>query len=299
AKRIAREIFTIIGKSESKVHDIPLEKIHFHEVSGVDSILDIVGTALLLDKLQVTRTYSSPVCTGYGMVKTQHGLLPVPAPATEDILQNLLTFRGDEEGERTTPTGAAILKYLKPDFNIPVAKSLKSAYGPGEKDFIGPNVVRLSLIDIPETNKEKYYVIETNIDDSSGEMLGATFQEELLQQGARDFTIQPVQMKKGRQGVILSVLATAEILEKLSDFILENTTTIGLRYCPVERKELERRTFEMNSVHGKFRVKETITPKGVKRLKIEYESLLSLSRELGISIQELQMKLYNHLNLNQ
>ena len=146
AKEIAKEIFTIIGKSESKIHNIDLDKIHFHEVSGVDSILDIVGCAVLIDRLEITKTYSDPICTGFGMVKTQHGLLPVPAPATADILMHMPTYPGDEKGERVTPTGAAILKYLNPDFSAREIQRDKIAYGPGKKDFIGPNVVRLSIL---------------------------------------------------------------------------------------------------------------------------------------------------------
>ncbi len=147
AKSIAKAIFTIIGESESKVHNIPLDKIHFHEVSGVDSILDIVGCAVLLDRLQVEKTYADPVCTGYGMVNTQHGSLPVPAPATVDILTGMPFYKGNEAGEKVTPTGAAILKYLNPDFNPPELKIKSIAYGPGEKDFLHANVVRISIVE--------------------------------------------------------------------------------------------------------------------------------------------------------
>ena len=146
AKEIAKEIFTIIGTSESRIHNMSLETIHFHEVSGVDSILDIVGCAVLIDRLGVEKTYSDPVCTGFGMVKTQHGMLPVPAPATADILQGMPTYKGDEKGEKVTPTGAAILKYLNPDFSPPVLQTQQIAYGPGQKDFVNPNVVRVSLL---------------------------------------------------------------------------------------------------------------------------------------------------------
>ncbi|MCB0666131.1 MAG: LarC family nickel insertion protein [Saprospiraceae bacterium] len=146
AKEIAKAIFMIIGQSESKIHNMDLEKIHFHEVSGVDSILDIVGCAVLIDHLKIDKTYCTPVCTGYGSVNTQHGLLPVPAPATADILMGIPTYPGDEKGERVTPTGAAILKYLQPEFTLPEIVTEKIAYGPGKKDFVGANVVRISII---------------------------------------------------------------------------------------------------------------------------------------------------------
>lgn len=146
AKEIAKDIFMIIGRSESRIHDVDLEKIHFHEVSGVDSILDIVGCAVLIDHLQIGKTYCTPVCTGFGMVNTQHGRLPVPAPATADILRGIPTYPGDEAGERVTPTGAAILKYLQPEFSLPEIVTEQIAYGPGKKDFKGANVVRISLL---------------------------------------------------------------------------------------------------------------------------------------------------------
>ena len=146
AKQIAKDIFTIIGESEAKIHNMDLDTIHFHEVSGVDSILDIVGCAVLIDRLQIGKTYATAICTGSGMVKTQHGLLPVPAPATADILMNMPTYSGDEKGERVTPTGAAVLKYLNPQFSIREIRREKIAYGPGKKDFIGPNVVRVSIL---------------------------------------------------------------------------------------------------------------------------------------------------------
>ncbi len=116
AKKIAHDIFLIIGKAESKIHDMPLETIHFHEISGVDSIIDIVGNAVLIDKLNISKVLCTPVCTGFGMVKTQHGMLPIPAPATAEILKEIPIYSGEEKGEKVTPTGAAILKYLNPEF---------------------------------------------------------------------------------------------------------------------------------------------------------------------------------------
>ncbi len=146
AKAIAKSIFEIIGASEAKIHNMSLDTIHFHEVSGVDSILDIVGTAVLLDQLKVEKTYCDPICTGFGIVKTQHGLLPVPAPATADLLMGMPCYKGDERGEKITPTGAAILRYLQPIFRPSELVAEAIAYGPGEKDFKHPNVVRVSKV---------------------------------------------------------------------------------------------------------------------------------------------------------
>jgi uncharacterized protein (TIGR00299 family) protein len=157
AKQIATDIFTIIGKSEAKIHNMDLDTIHFHEVSGVDSILDIVGCAVLIDRLGIAKTYSESICTGFGMVKTQHGLLPVPAPATADILMQMPTYPGDEKGERVTPTGAAILKYFDPEFSTPEILREKIAYGPGKKDFVTPNVVRVSLLAKAKKKSEPHH----------------------------------------------------------------------------------------------------------------------------------------------
>ncbi len=294
AKKIAQDIFMIIGKSESRIHNIPVEKVHFHELSGVDSILDIVGCAVLLDKLEIAKTYSDPVCTGFGMVKTQHGLLPVPAPATADILQGIPCYKGEEEGERVTPTGAAILKYLEPEFSLPPMTTKKIAYGPGQKDFIGPNVVRLSLVETTKKDDStEIWVIESNLDDSTAEYLGTDFQNQLLENGATDFYFTPVQMKKGRPGLKLTVLASSGSLDRVKEFVLENTSTIGLRYYQVEKDRLPRKNVEIVTKYGPVQVKEVVRPSGSKSHKIEYQSLIEISKKNNINILELETELYN------
>lgn len=288
ARKIAKEIFHIIGESESKIHDIPLDKIHFHEVSGVDSILDIVGCAVMLDKLNVTKTYSDPVCVGSGTVKTQHGVLPVPAPATADILTGIPTFKGTETGEKTTPTGAAILKYLNPDFSGTTSVVTKSAYGPGVKDFEVANVVRVSILSETSKTQAEMYAIETQLDDTSGELLGTDFQQGLVSIGASDFYYTPIQMKKGRPGIKISVFCGLEKLDEICDFMLENSATIGLRYYRVGKKKLERKQLEIETEYGTVQVKEVVRPSGRKQRKIEYESLLAISKQHNISIAEAQ-----------
>lgn len=293
AKTIAKDIFQIIGRSESKIHNIPLDKIHFHEVSAVDSILDIVGCAVMLDKLNVTKTYSDPICVGSGTVKTQHGVLPVPAPATADILTGVPTFKGNEPGEKTTPTGAAILRYLNPEFSMPTHSTTKTAYGPGTKDFEVANVVRISILDESQIKQQagkesNIYVVETQIDDASGEVLGSGFQEKILALGALDFYFTAIQMKKGRPGVKISTLCPMEKLEAICDFVLENTPTIGVRYYPVERKILERNQHMLQTEYGPVEVKEVVRPSGYKQRKIEYESLQRISEEHGIPLPQLK-----------
>lgn len=285
AKRIAREIFQLIGEAESRVHDIPIEQIHFHEISGVDSIIDIVGAAVLLDRLQVSKTWCDPICIGFGTVKTQHGLLPVPAPATAELLKGMPTYKGKEEGERITPTGAAIIRWLNPDFDPPALTTDSIAYGPGEKNFVGANVLRVSLVKA-RAEEATFHVIETNIDDSSPEYLGGPFQADLLAAGATDFTLCPVTMKKGRSGILLSVLVESAQLESVSDFLLENTTTIGVRTWPVSRRTLERRTVTIETDHGVIQAKEVTTPSGHTRLKIEHDDLWAFSRKANLGAAE-------------
>ena len=290
ARKISKEIFQLIGKAESEVHNIPIEKIHFHEISAVDSIIDIVGCAVLIDRLGSLKTYSEPVCVGHGMVNTQHGLLPIPAPATAKLLQGIPCYKGDEKGERVTPTGAAILKYLNPIFESPTLKIDRSAYGPGKRDFIGPNVLRLSLGTISQASSA-IYSIETNLDDSSSELLGSDFQAQLLEQGAIDFTLTQALMKKGRPGHLLSALASHEDLESVCDFILENTTAIGIRYYPVSRKILDRTEEAVSTEFGTIRVKTVTTPSGKERRKAEYEDLSRVAKKQGVSIMELKQSI--------
>ena len=292
AKQIAREIFQFIGEAESQVHDIPIEKIHFHEISAVDSIIDIIGCAVLLERLEISKAYCDPICVGYGMVSTQHGRLPVPAPATAKLLYGMPTYKGNEEGERVTPTGAAILKYLNPVFASTEIAIEESAYGPGQKEFIAPNVLRLSIGTVSR-QPDSLFSVETNLDDCPPESLGSQFQDRLKEAGAIDFTISPVTMKKGRPGFCLNALAPKAQLETVCDAILENTTAIGVRYFPVERKILERTEEYRTTPFGEFRIKTVTTPSGKSRSKIEADDLERASREHGIPVTELRRKLEN------
>jgi len=296
ARQIARDIFLIIGKSESKIHNIPLEKIHFHEISGVDSIVDILGCAVLIDRLKIRKTYATSVCTGFGFVNTQHGVLPIPAPATADILMGIPSYPGDEKGEKVTPTGAAILKYLNPDFEIPVLIKKQIAYGAGTKNFKSPNVLRLSLCETTDKSS-KIYILETNIDDMSGEFLGQDFQNGLFENGANDFFMNPIQMKKGRSGLLLSCSVSAKNLKKLSNYIFENTSTIGIRSYPVKTNRLKREIREFITEYGKVRVKITQTPSGRKKAKIEYDDLIEIHKRTKIPIQVIQQQIIKDIKL--
>lgn len=284
AKKIAHEIFLLIGKAESKIHNMSLETIHFHEISGVDSIIDIVGNAVLIDKLKISKVYCTPVCTGFGMVKTQHGMLPVPAPATAELLQGMPIYPGDEEGEKVTPTGAAILRYLNPDFTNSSYVPLKTAYGPGKKNFHNPNVVRISLLEEKKVKNSKTYIqLETSIDDMSPEYLGTDFQQGLLDAGAVDFGISQQLMKKGRFAFLLSVILPTDCLKKVSNYLFDSTSTIGLRYYTIDRIELKRQQQKKQTAFGEIKVKQTTTPTGTIKTKPEYEDIKNLANKANQS----------------
>ena len=282
AKKIAIDIFQIIGKAEAEVHNIPLEKIHFHEIGAVDSIIDICGAAYFLDKLNIQKSFLTSLITGKGFVSTEHGKLPVPAPATKLIIEGIPYEYGDEDGERLTPTGAAIIKYLNPQFEQISTKDLRTAYGAGEKDFKAPNVLRLSISEISDTNKN-LVVIETNIDDGNNEYLGLEFQNKLFEHGAIDFYYTQVIMKKGRPGILLNVICKKNNLEKISNLVLNYTTTIGIRYYPIDRIELEREVKKIQTDIGIFHVKISQTPDGKEKVKPESEEILKYASENNIS----------------
>ncbi len=294
-KEISKKIFLLLGEAEAKVHGVDINTIHFHEVGAIDSILDIVGSAFLLDKLNIQKSYVTDIRTGKGFAMTEHGKLPIPCPATKELLLGIPTYAGDADGEMTTPTGAAILRYLNPEFNIPTLIEEKTGYGPGEKDFKHPNVLRISLCKSNSEKQDSIYIIETNIDDISSEVIGLEFQQQLLDKGALDFYFTQVIMKKGRPGLLVSALVNEKNISTISNFILENTTSIGLRYYPVARNILKREVKEMNTSLGKIKVKEVILPSGKKRLTPEYDSCATIAKEKKIPITQVFVQVNSEL----
>jgi pyridinium-3,5-bisthiocarboxylic acid mononucleotide nickel chelatase len=295
-KEISKSIFLLLGKAEAKVHGVDINTIHFHEVGAIDSILDIVGSAFMIDKLDVKKSFVTDIRTGKGFAMTEHGRLPIPCPATKELLIGFPTYAGDVDGEMTTPTGAAILKYLNPDFNIPSLIEEKTAYGPGEKDFEHPNVLRISLCKSKAEGMNNVFLIETNIDDMSSEVIGLDFQQELFNKGALDFYFTQVIMKKGRPGLIVTVIANEKDIDDIANYLLENTTTIGLRFYPVSRKILPREIKKVHTSLGLIQVKEIVLPSGKKRLSPEYESCLEIAHEHGIPVTQIFNKVNSELN---
>jgi uncharacterized protein (TIGR00299 family) protein len=257
AKSSACAVFRRLGEAEAQVHGVPLERVHFHEVGAADSIADIVGACIALDLLGIDELHVSPVNTGSGTVKTEHGILPVPAPATAILLQGKPIYARGPQVELTTPTGAALAVTLASRFgSLPAMSILSLGYGAGDRDFTEhPNVLRAMVGEsahAPEATLVS--VIEANIDDSSPQVLGYAM-ERLMDAGALDATLSPLQMKKNRPGALLRVIARPEDQERLAQIVLAETSTLGLRIHSAERRVMERHVVEVETLFGTIRVK--------------------------------------------
>lgn len=285
AKHNASVVFQRLGEAEAKVHDIPVEKVHFHEVGAVDSICDIVGACIGLDLLDIGAVYSSPVNVGSGTVKTEHGVLPVPAPATSELLSGKPIYARGPSLELTTPTGAAIAAALAVEFGaLPPMRVIASGYGAGDYDFPEhANVLRILIGENSGAEESTTVVVlEANIDDSSPQVLGYAM-ERLLEAGALDVTLTSVQMKKSRPGTLLSVIARPEDREALARLIFEETSTLGLRIYSAERRVKARHSVEIATPHGAVRMK--IAENG--SFAPEYEDCRKLAREAGVPLRQI------------
>lgn len=286
-KDLAKKIFIRVAKAESKVHNKPLEEVHFHEVGAIDSIVDIVGTAILINKINPDRVISSIINDGYGFIECAHGKMAVPVPATSEIFVSAgVKFRQvDIDTELVTPTGAAIIAELSDEFKVmPGMKVEKIGWGAGYKDIEIPNVLKVYLGEIEE-KEDGIYVMETNIDDCSGEILGYT-SDILFDAGALDVFFTPIFMKKNRPAYRLTVACKKEDMEKLQNIIFRETTTIGIRYRFEERKVLKREEFEIDTKYGKLKVKKVVN-NGEEYLYPEFESMKELAKKKNIPLKEL------------
>ena len=261
ARKNALAVFRKLGEAEAKSHDVPIEKVHFHEVGAVDSICDIVGACVALDLLGIDEVRSSRINVGSGTVNTEHGVLPVPAPATAEMLRGLPIYSAGPEAELTTPTGAALISTLAAGFGGPPAiRMLSQGFGAGDKDFPSQaNVLRVLVGEKTQAAEATTVsVIEANIDDSTPQVLGYAM-DRLMDAGALDVTLTPVFMKKNRPATAISVLAGQDKLEQLASILFAETSTLGLRVTQAERRVLARSIAEVETSHGKVRVKYTDT----------------------------------------
>jgi uncharacterized protein (TIGR00299 family) protein len=284
AKQNATAVFQRLGEAEASVHNVPIEKVHFHEVGAVDSIADIVGACLGFELLSVDAIYSSPLNLGSGTVKAEHGVMPVPAPATAALVAGKPVYARGPAVELTTPTGAAVAVTLARAFGVMPSMNIAAiGYGAGDHDFAEQaNVLRVFIGETSgATEATTIAVIEANIDDASPQVLGYAI-EKLLEAGALDATLQPLQMKKGRPGGLLRVIATPEQRSALADIIFHETTTLGVRTYTAERLVEARRWVDVETPHGKVRIKvseHSYAP--------EYEDCRTLARATGVALKDI------------
>lgn len=297
-KDLSKKIFLKVAVAEAKVHQIPIEKVHFHEVGAIDSIVDIVGAAICYKYLKVDKVISTPPELGGGMVKTAHGTLPVPAPATVEILKGIPVHRGGANFETTTPTGAAIIAAFATEFAIQgTFKILKTGYGIGHKQSDIPNFLRVHLCE-EETGKdqktEKAYILECNIDDMNPEWYDLVM-EKLFNAGVQDVYLTHIIMKKNRPGVKLNVLCTGDMLEKVKYILLTETTTLGVRILPVEKSMLERRFTVLNTRFGEVRLKSAWLNGKMIRQKPEYDDCKKIAMENKLSLGQVMEEIESAL----
>ena len=284
----AKKIFMEVATAEAKVHNSTIEKIHFHEVGALDSIVDIVGAAICFERLGIEAAYSSPVRLGSGgFVDTAHGKLPLPAPAVSEILKGYPTVLTDIPHELTTPTGAAIIKAMSSGvLSTEALNVMEIGYGAGSKEFPElPNLLRIMVAELPETyDRDELVMIETNIDDMNPEIYPYVV-EKLLNAGANDAFLIPVIMKKGRPGVLVSALVNRSKIDAVTHVLFTQTSTIGVRIIPTERRKLSREAREIETPLGKARFK-VIRLDGREKLIPEFEECKRIAEDRNIPLIE-------------
>ncbi len=291
-KSLAKRIFVRLAGAESRVHGVALEAVHFHEIGAVDSIIDIVGAAIGLMESGVKQFRSSALNLGAGWIESRHGQLPVPAPATVELLKGALVFSDRETGEWTTPTGAAIVSSVVEAFGrLPQMTIAGVGYGAGAQERqLMPNVLRLVVGDAEEPAtpgpvRESVSVIEAEIDDLSPQVFGYLM-ERAMQQGALEIFYTPVQMKKDRPGTQLTIICQNERREELADLVFTETTTIGLRLHEVERRVLDRQQQSVQTPYGAIRVKVAKIGSRMVNCSPEYEDCRKAAERHGVPVRD-------------
>lgn len=277
-------IYQSIADAESRVHGVPVEQIHFHEVGSLDALADITGVCLLMELLAPEQVLASPVHVGSGQVRCAHGILPVPAPATALLLEGIPIYGGSIRGELCTPTGAALLRRFVTRFGpLPPMRVEKTGYGMGTKDFEAANCVRAML---GQTEESAGHILELacNLDDMTPEAVGFAM-EQLFAAGALDVYTTPIGMKKNRPGVLLTCMCREDDREAMLRTIFRHTSTLGVRVSVCDRYTLSRRQYAVQTPDGEIRVKES-SGWGVLRRKAEFEDLAHIARQTGKSIAE-------------
>ncbi|MCJ7745187.1 MAG: nickel pincer cofactor biosynthesis protein LarC [Actinobacteria bacterium] len=292
-KATSLEIFMRLASAESVVHGKPIDQVHFHEVGAVDSIVDIVGAAYGVYALGISEVFSSPLPMGHGMIKTAHGAIPVPAPAVLEILQDTPTYGRGIPTEIVTPTGAAVIKTLATSFGVaPPMRIDRVGCGAGTKDIGVPNLLRVVTgvpLEFPAEEEELAYLVSTNIDDMNPEFYDYVI-ERLLDAGAHDVWLTPIQMKKTRPGTIITVLCSPGDATVLKRILLEETSTFGLRTSTVMKKAIEREIIEVETPWGKVSVKVGRESNRITNISPEFADCARIAGEQSVPIKEVFRK---------
>lgn len=291
-KERAGRIFSRLAEAEARIHNVPIEQIHFHEVGALDAIIDVVGACVGFELLDVERFVCSELHVGSGMVEMAHGRFPIPPPAVAELLKNAPVYSSDIKGELVTPTGAAIISTVCREFGpLPRMKIERTGYGAGTREYQNfPNVLRLMLGDDAEveaSSDERLVVVETNIDDMSPQVYGHVL-DEALKRGALDCYFTPVQMKKNRPGVLVSILCRPSERDAMCELLLTETTTLGVRFHEVLRRALERETVSVETEFGAIDVKVARLNGRVVKEMPEYEQCRAAAEKANVPLQAVE-----------
>ncbi len=286
-KKKAAGIFEKLAEAEAKIHNIPLDKVHFHEIGAVDTVVDVVGSLILLERMGVDNIVSSSVNTGTGFIDCSHGRLPVPAPASLELLKGVPVYSTGADGELVTPTGAAILTSICDSYGgIPAGRMMSVGYGAGQREMEHPNLLRVMLLECREDmDTEDIIILETNIDDMNPEIY-TYLSEELFLAGALDVTLTPVYMKKNRPGTKLTVLCAPELGETLRDMIFRESSTFGVRTSKGGRYCLDRKVIEVKTEYGDVKVKVGYKDGEPVTFSPEYDHCAEIARKKGVPLRK-------------
>lgn len=282
-------IYRLISQAEASVHKCPVEYIHFHELGNIDALVDIIGVCILVEYLNPKKIIVSPINVGSGTISCEHGMLPVPAPATAHILRNIPIYNGSVQEELCTPTGAAIIRYFATNFEqMPRMRVEKIGYGMGTKDFEAANCIRAFWGEIDDSTEETSVTIaklECNLDDMTGEAIGLSI-DLLFQKGALDVFTTPIQMKKNRPAVLLTCICNEHKADFFAELMLHHTTTFGVRKTICNRYALKRKISSQETPYGNIRIKIG-EGYNVKKFKPEYDDIVKAMRSNNASFNEI------------
>ena len=290
-KQRAIAVFTRLAEAEAHVHNEPVERVHFHEVGALDAIVDVVGAAICFELLNIERFVCSPLHVGSGTVDMSHGRFPVPPPAVAELLKGVPYYSTDIKGELVTPTGAAIITTVCSEYGpMPLMKAEQTGYGAGAREYEKfPNALRMIVGETATTRnlEEQLLMIETNIDDASPQIIGHVM-DRAFALGARDCYFTPVQMKKNRPGVLLSVLCDRDLKESIMEMLFNETTTLGVRSYEVARRALERRMVTVQTAYGPIDVKVGNLNGRVVNAMPEFDQCREAASRAGVALKEVE-----------